>query len=304
MTELGINTCFAVKRWPRPQDWAPIVRDELGLDLVQVSLDLIDVTRDDDSLARDVDEHLEAAARHGIRLHSVFTGLAGYSSNLLLHPSERERDAAERWYERAHRLLGSPGRGVDGRPRGGLQRPRLGRPRAPSGAVGGAQGSAGTAGQGCAQSRARGSPRRESRSPARAIDHGRHRVPRHGRRRGARPHPIVPGRGAHVRAGHDGRGARPVRLASQDEWVRLGHPDPAGRHGRGPPLAVHGALRAMWAGSIPTSVLEALGPDITAPLVFEVIPAFEAPDADVLRDLVESVRCWGEAIARSEYPLP
>ena len=27
---LGINTCFAVKRWPRPDDWARIVRDELG----------------------------------------------------------------------------------------------------------------------------------------------------------------------------------------------------------------------------------------------------------------------------------
>ena len=28
---LGINTCFAVKRWPRVEDWAPIVRDRLGL---------------------------------------------------------------------------------------------------------------------------------------------------------------------------------------------------------------------------------------------------------------------------------
>ncbi len=99
------------------------MRDELGLDLVQVSLDLVDVTRDADSLARDVDEHLEAAARYGIRLHSAFTGLAGYSSNLLLHPSERERDAAERWYERAIDFAGSCGRGVGGRPRGGVQRP-------------------------------------------------------------------------------------------------------------------------------------------------------------------------------------
>ena len=28
---LGIDTCFAVKRWPRPEDWAPIVADRLGL---------------------------------------------------------------------------------------------------------------------------------------------------------------------------------------------------------------------------------------------------------------------------------
>ena len=40
---LGINTCFAVKRWPRPRDWAPIVRWQLGLSLVQHSLDLVDL---------------------------------------------------------------------------------------------------------------------------------------------------------------------------------------------------------------------------------------------------------------------
>ena len=27
---LGITTTFAVKRWPRPADWAPIVRGRLG----------------------------------------------------------------------------------------------------------------------------------------------------------------------------------------------------------------------------------------------------------------------------------
>ncbi len=39
--QLGINTCFAVKRWPRPVDWAPIVREQLGLGHVQLSLDLV-----------------------------------------------------------------------------------------------------------------------------------------------------------------------------------------------------------------------------------------------------------------------
>ena len=38
---LGINTCFAVKRWPRPEDWAAVVRNELGLDLVELCADLI-----------------------------------------------------------------------------------------------------------------------------------------------------------------------------------------------------------------------------------------------------------------------
>ena len=48
---LGINTCFAVKRWPRPEEWARIAADELGLDLVQHSLDLVDLDAGDSALA-------------------------------------------------------------------------------------------------------------------------------------------------------------------------------------------------------------------------------------------------------------
>ena len=62
---LGINTCFAVKRWPRPEDWAPVVR---------------------------------AVETHGLELHSTFTGLAAYSSNLLLAPDQADRAAALAWY--------------------------------------------------------------------------------------------------------------------------------------------------------------------------------------------------------------
>ena len=39
---LGINNCFAVKRWPRPDDWASIVANDLGLDLVELSLDQLE----------------------------------------------------------------------------------------------------------------------------------------------------------------------------------------------------------------------------------------------------------------------
>jgi hypothetical protein len=37
---LGINNCFAVRRWPQPGDWASIVANNLGLDTVELSLDL------------------------------------------------------------------------------------------------------------------------------------------------------------------------------------------------------------------------------------------------------------------------
>ena len=95
---LGINTCFAVKRWPRPADWAPIVADELGLELVELSLDLMPGIDSADERERTADETREALGRHGLRAETVFTGLAAYSLNLLMHPDDAARRAAMNWY--------------------------------------------------------------------------------------------------------------------------------------------------------------------------------------------------------------
>ncbi len=98
---LGINTCFAVKRWPQPEEWSAIVRDELGLDLVQHSLDLVDLGGPEvDDLAQ-ATRVRDATVAAGIEVHSTFTGLAAYSSNLLLDPDPAARRRAERWFERA-----------------------------------------------------------------------------------------------------------------------------------------------------------------------------------------------------------
>src|SRR6185437_6408959 len=90
---LGINTCFAVKRWPRPDDWARIVRDELGLEVVELSLDLIE-----DGDRRAVNQVRSALDEYGLRAETVFTGLAAYSLNLLMHPDQERRRAAADWY--------------------------------------------------------------------------------------------------------------------------------------------------------------------------------------------------------------
>ena len=97
---LGINTCFAVKRWPRPVDWAAVVRDELGLDLVQHSLDLVDTEADSSDLERQAADLRDSCADAGLTLHSTFTGLAAYSANLLLHPDRARRVRARDWYLR------------------------------------------------------------------------------------------------------------------------------------------------------------------------------------------------------------
>ena len=98
---LGINTCFAVKRWPEPEQWLAIVQQELGLDCCQFSLDLVDPMFEEVATAAYAGTVRAYAAARGILLHSTFTGLAAYSWSQLLHPGEAMREAAMRWYERA-----------------------------------------------------------------------------------------------------------------------------------------------------------------------------------------------------------
>ncbi len=98
---LGINTCFAVKRWPEPERWVAIVKEELGLSCCQFSLDLVDPMLDEAATGAYADVVRRCTAANGVFLHSTFTGLAAYSWSQLLHPNEALRAAAMRWYERA-----------------------------------------------------------------------------------------------------------------------------------------------------------------------------------------------------------
>jgi sugar phosphate isomerase/epimerase len=98
--ELGVNDCFAVKRWPRPDDWGPLIRQQLDLQIVEHSFDLIEPATDAGRQAEAVAVR-RVVGTHGLRIHSTFTGLAAYSANLLLHPDPAAREAAEDWYRRA-----------------------------------------------------------------------------------------------------------------------------------------------------------------------------------------------------------
>lgn len=98
---LGINTCFAVKRWPRPRDWAPLVREQLDLRLVQHSLDLVEPPLGTGSVVTPAGAVRKAVEANGLELHSTFTGLAAYSSGLLLHPDPDARTAARIMFHRA-----------------------------------------------------------------------------------------------------------------------------------------------------------------------------------------------------------
>lgn len=110
--ELGINTCFAVKRWPLPQEWARIVRDRLNLSLIELSFDVIDASAD--SIAAESKDINAVASEFGLTVRSTFTGLAAYSSNLLLSPSARARETAADWFRRAIDFSGNVGAAATG----------------------------------------------------------------------------------------------------------------------------------------------------------------------------------------------
>jgi sugar phosphate isomerase/epimerase len=98
---LGVNSCFAVKRWPEPEQWVRIITQDLGLDCCQFSLDLVDPLLDADATRAYAEETRQRASEAGLLIHSSFTGLAAYSWSHLLHPDAALRQAAMRWYERA-----------------------------------------------------------------------------------------------------------------------------------------------------------------------------------------------------------
>ena len=123
----GVNLSFCVKRWVTPDLWAPLVREDLDLDLVQFSYDLVDPTWPDrllERLARDICVQTKAA---GLTAHSAFIGIAHYAYNQLLHPDPEVRDVAETWLRRAYRFAANAGIARVGGPLGAVAARRDGR---------------------------------------------------------------------------------------------------------------------------------------------------------------------------------
>jgi len=98
---LGINNCFAVKRWPEPQAWAEIVAVELGLKVVQFSYDLLDPRAKEPARSALIADILDACRGYGLEIDSTFTGLAAYNFNMLMHPNPLMRADALDWYANA-----------------------------------------------------------------------------------------------------------------------------------------------------------------------------------------------------------
>ena len=118
--DVGVNLCFAIKRWPEPEEWARIAADELGVSTAQFTMDLIDPWWPESDRAAMAGRVREAAGSRGIAIHSVQIGLAGYTYNGLLHPDETARRIAAEWWGRSIDLAAELGAGAAGGPIGAL----------------------------------------------------------------------------------------------------------------------------------------------------------------------------------------
>ncbi len=118
--KLGINLSFAIKRWVEPPVWARIVRETLGLNLVQFTYDLLDPWWPE-SVRRTLTAQVRSAASEwDLKIESAFSGLANYCFDGLLHPDKAGREASLEWWKRAFDVAAEVGAKASGGPLGGM----------------------------------------------------------------------------------------------------------------------------------------------------------------------------------------
>ncbi|MCC6794704.1 MAG: TIM barrel protein [Candidatus Hydrogenedentes bacterium] len=110
---LGINTGFAINRFPEPDDWVGIVADELGLDTVQFTADLLNPFLPEDIVAREVDTIRGLCEKKGVRVQTTFTSQFT-RVNHLMHPNLDVQRVWVTWFKKFFRVsrdLGADGAG-------------------------------------------------------------------------------------------------------------------------------------------------------------------------------------------------
>ncbi|KAA9001286.1 sugar phosphate isomerase/epimerase [Affinibrenneria salicis] len=116
--KLGLNLSFAVKRWLGGESLARVVKQDLGMDIVQFSWDLVDPwwpAAARNAAARDYADAFRAA---GITVESTFGGLASYCYNHFLAPDANLRALGKAHLKRAIDMTAEMGVRATGMPLG------------------------------------------------------------------------------------------------------------------------------------------------------------------------------------------
>jgi len=110
---LGINTGFAINRFPEPEDWVRVVADELGLNNVQFTADLLNPFLPEDLVRREADKIRDLCDEKSIQIQTTFTS-AFTRVNHLMHPNPEIQRVWIEWFKKFFRLsrdLGAEGAG-------------------------------------------------------------------------------------------------------------------------------------------------------------------------------------------------
>lgn len=110
---LGVNTGFAINRYPEPDDWTSIVAYELGLNTVQFTADLLNPDLPETVVRRQAELIRTLCDKKGICVESTFTSQFT-RVNHVLHPVPEIQRAWVEWFKRFFRLsadLGAEGGG-------------------------------------------------------------------------------------------------------------------------------------------------------------------------------------------------
>ena len=103
--KLGIDNCFARKRYPTPDDWIPIVAERFKVKYVEFTGDLLDpFCVSEPALMRVARETATKAKAAGLEIYDYYTGVITHCLNLLSHPDPDFRQDGIRWCEGAMRV--------------------------------------------------------------------------------------------------------------------------------------------------------------------------------------------------------
>ncbi|TKI04694.1 sugar phosphate isomerase/epimerase family protein [Martelella alba] len=116
--QLGLNLSFAIKRWLNAEQLAEIIKQDLAIDRIQFTWDLVDPwwpQAERDAVAR---EYAEAFRAADIAVESTFGGLASYTYNHFLAPTETLRKLGKAHFQRAIDMTAAMGVTAAGMPLG------------------------------------------------------------------------------------------------------------------------------------------------------------------------------------------
>lgn len=111
---IGIDNCFALKRWAAPAEWARVVR-ELGMRYIEgvPDLEAEPLLTPDDYRKEWIEQVCEAQAKEGVQTVMLYSNNTTYDTIGFAHPDKRVRDnIVDKWFENFCQLAAGIGANI------------------------------------------------------------------------------------------------------------------------------------------------------------------------------------------------